>query len=477
MRRNRLSLLLCALALCLAGGVFTSAGYAAGPDVLFNGDFDTGDLSQWNSVGFPERQAPDRIRVVGAPTDRSSRAGRFEVRPGDNAGAFAGTRRNRAEVGCTYLATACVPESGPDQVGQDVYFGWSTLFPQAEFPVFNPPSFFDGQKWQIIMQLNRSGSTPPISVSVVGNELTLLSTSLTSRFTYLYRAPLRRDHWYRFALRVFHSPDPGVGFVEFWIDGKLVTPRTYVPTMRQNVGGVAVDEGGTPVPNTPKLGLYRQVDTPVTQVVYHDNFKLGRTRAAVDPSATPGATPGQPAPVQAPSGPARPSPAPATSSPAPAKPKQVPLIPAATRPQASDQRVGAPQLALSPKDAASRPCRPASIAATKARWARELRIVGLRGRATALLGQKFLIRYDRTRGPRRSGPPSRREATFAARRARLARATATGRRHVAALDCADATAVIKLYRAQLRVAVDALQALRAGNRGLARAIRAARKDG
>lgn len=267
------------------GGEPSEAPRAADGQVVFDGDFDTGDLSQWQRIGSVQQQAPGRVQVVRSPTDRSRFAARFEIRPGDNAGAFPGQRRNRTEVGCTTLGTTCVP-GGQEQVGDERYFGWSTYFPSDGYPFYEPgPDVPDGEKWQLIMQLNRSGTTPPISVGVVDDQLALIATDLESRFTYLYRGPLVRDRWHRFVLRVMHSPDPSVGYVELWLDGRQVTPRTAVATMRQEVDGVAVESGGTPRPNTPKLGIYRYVGTPTRQVLFHDSFRIGTTRASVDPSA------------------------------------------------------------------------------------------------------------------------------------------------------------------------------------------------
>jgi hypothetical protein len=94
-------------------------------------------------------------------------------------------------------------------------------------------------------------------------------------------APLEKGRWYDFVLHIKWSSDPSVGFVEVWLNGSKVVPKTITPTLYVGQGAYL------------KMGYYRAAYDQTT-VIYHDGMRRGATYeevAAEFPSATPPALP------------------------------------------------------------------------------------------------------------------------------------------------------------------------------------------
>jgi hypothetical protein len=84
-----------------------------------------------------------------------------------------------------------------------------------------------------------------------------------------WSAPLVRGVWHEYVLHVRWSADPRRGLLELWYDGVRVLPLTHVPTLFPGQGGYL------------KVGLYRHPAIRETQVVFHDGFIAGASRADV----------------------------------------------------------------------------------------------------------------------------------------------------------------------------------------------------
>ncbi|HEY8207585.1 MAG TPA: heparin lyase I family protein, partial [Myxococcaceae bacterium] len=119
-----------------------AAAAFAGPaaaSVLWRGDFETGDRSQWDRS---EMIGPDRLQVVDAPMRPGRHALRAQVIKGDNPNHASG---NRNEL---------IKHDGASE-GRDLYYGWSTLWPE-DYPL--TPT------WQVFMQWHHPGNNgaPPV---------------------------------------------------------------------------------------------------------------------------------------------------------------------------------------------------------------------------------------------------------------------------------------------------------------------------
>jgi hypothetical protein len=218
--------------------------------VLWRGDFETGNLSQWTRA---QVTSPDRIQVVSSPVTQGRYAARVLVRQGDDPISSSG---NRSEL--VYLSYE--PE------GSERFYRWQTMW---------DPSYPSAKAWQLFTQWHHSGSngSPPVEFTIYGEQINLRVTASTVVWT----APLSRGKWHDFVFHVKWSSDPSVGFVELYYDGEIAVPKRNVAT--QFAGQT----------NYLKQGLYRNEIISEDGIVYHDGFTIGETLADV-------LDPGQPVP-------------------------------------------------------------------------------------------------------------------------------------------------------------------------------------
>ncbi|MDY7232767.1 polysaccharide lyase [Hyalangium rubrum] len=237
----------------------------ASASTLWKGDFEPGNLSQWTKS---QSVSSDRLLVVTDMVREGKYALKATVRKGDDP---IGASGNRNEL--VYLSR--------ETTGNEYFYKWSTLFP-ANYPSAN--------KWQVFAQWHQDGccGSPPLEFYVVGEQMRMRVGGSNGKI--VWTAPLVRDSWHDFVLRVKWSSDPKVGFVEMYKNGKLVVPRTMAATQFGKEK------------NYLKLGLYRDASISPVGVVYHDGFTMGTKLEDVMPPApapTPVTTPEPtPAPPQ-----------------------------------------------------------------------------------------------------------------------------------------------------------------------------------
>jgi hypothetical protein len=230
--------------LMLLGGV-----QAARAEVIWRGDFETGDITQWTK---PQEVSPDRLQVVDSPARQGKHALRVEVRQGDNP--IQGASGNRAEL----------VWSPVEQEGNDRYYGWSTLWP-AEYP--------SDDAWQVFTQWHQTGDTgsPPLVLYVKGEQMVLHIGGDPGETVWTH--PLERGKWHDFILHAKWSSDPGVGYVELWYDGQQVLGKTTGANMFPGQGNIM------------KQGLYRNDSISNVGVMYHDGMTAATTLADVQSGA------------------------------------------------------------------------------------------------------------------------------------------------------------------------------------------------
>ncbi|MFN7135895.1 MAG: polysaccharide lyase, partial [Myxococcales bacterium] len=209
-------------------------------EVVFRGDFETGDLTQWSKMQIV---SPDRLQVVGSPAREGNFAMRTEVRQGDDPISSSG---NRNEI----LLLTDEPQNS------EYFYGWSTMFAE-DFP--SEPT------WQLFTQWHHRGSSgsPPLEMLVNGEQMRLRVGG--SGGPVVWTAPLVRGKWQDFVLHVKWAPERNGGFVELYHNGQLVLPRT--PASTQFPGQT----------NYLKIGLYRNANVKAKGVVFHDRFTMGTT--------------------------------------------------------------------------------------------------------------------------------------------------------------------------------------------------------
>lgn len=219
-------------------------------DVIWRGDAETGDLSQWC---IQNQAQPGRISVVTNPVTQGQYAYRFELIDGDTA---SGER--------VTLSQQC--DERLEREGQEKYFGWSVFLP-LDYPVNDP--------WSLVTQFKgiHTGS-PPISLNYrYGNWMLNYRPNTNSGVLNKWKTPATNGRWEHFVLHIKWSTDPNVGFIEFWFNGQLVVPKFYTPTMHLS--------NGVPVPNFGVIGLYRDSSIKDNVKLYHDGMVAGRTYQSV----------------------------------------------------------------------------------------------------------------------------------------------------------------------------------------------------
>ena len=248
--------LVLAAALCLAAA-------QARASVVWRGDFETDDVSQWSKIDG----LASRLTVVQSPVRQGSYALRVELRSGDVSNN--GTRNE-------------LVRDVPETEGMDRYYAWSTMF-DASYPIANT--------WQVFTQWHHSGccGSPPLEFDVDGETLSLARNPPSNSGTVaIWSTPLVRGVWHDFVLHAIWSSDPDLGFIELWYDGQKV------------IAGKAVQTLFPGMVNYLKQGLYRDASITPVGVVYHDGMTMGTTLADVAPqlvSAPPAPPP--PAPPDA----------------------------------------------------------------------------------------------------------------------------------------------------------------------------------
>jgi hypothetical protein len=226
--------------------------------VLWSGDYETGNFSQWGEGTV--QAVPGDATVTPGFARQGRYAARFVVRPGDNPIRSSG---ERAEV---YRSTG-------ETAGTESWWGWSTYFPAAFNP--NPDSF-----WNIFTQWHTTANNGQSNLNFEVNTQTSPWTIQLRTFggdidTNQHRfalAALERDRWYDFIVHVRWAPDDS-GFVEVWLNGANVLPRTSIPTIYRGLGVYL------------KQGFYRGA-SGLTTTLYHDGMRRGDSYDAVTSTHT-----------------------------------------------------------------------------------------------------------------------------------------------------------------------------------------------
>ena len=198
--------------------------------VLWRGDFETGDTSQWNEKLNADNTRPPRVTVVASPVRDGRHAARIEVHD-DN---LWSNGLNRVELG--HHPDPTTFENSERRYGFSVFVpkdgGWDAREKQI--------GYFEADViWMQVM-----------SFVVNGQDIRFVTRLPRDQVHWTGRGKLTPGRWHDFVLHVKWSTDARAGFVELWFDGARVVPRTAVATMRR-------DAAGKPMPNFLHLGIFR----------------------------------------------------------------------------------------------------------------------------------------------------------------------------------------------------------------------------
>ncbi|MBA3817252.1 MAG: heparin lyase I family protein [Deltaproteobacteria bacterium] len=237
-----------------------------GGTVLFDADLANRGLGAYAAV-----VSPQAISIIDDPLLGSARkAMRFTVNDGDTGGL---TSNPRAQVETPRQFTE----------GQEVWVGWSMMFPTG-WPQMLP----DSSAWLTLAEFYGPpyAGAAPVSFGMVGSPksgLTYMSHENGTNWRYAWNQPvIQTQRWYDMVVHEKFSTDMTVGFVEIFVNtgsgwvqqmihGQL---RYYTKTLDTSNGGGA---------NYHKLALYRRVGMYPQLTVYFAAHKIATTFAAAAP--------------------------------------------------------------------------------------------------------------------------------------------------------------------------------------------------
>lgn len=237
-----------------SGAPELSRGIPVGSKVVFTGDYDTANLTQWWTLqargfsGFPALYCTYSACVRDDGSSHPT-AARFEVRDGDIP-PFGGGERSEVRTGDGNTSGAYVSEG--DERWYELSIKFDETFRNTRMDSFG---------WFIVMQWFPGDAAPPLALQVSRADTLQIGGDGVSREYQRDIGPVEPGVWVDYVLHVKFSNNPAVGFVEAWADGKLAVPKYSRPTMNSPQSYL-------------KQGIYRDANTSGSQVVWHDGLRV-----------------------------------------------------------------------------------------------------------------------------------------------------------------------------------------------------------
>jgi hypothetical protein len=179
-------------------------GVAAPAEVIWRGDFETGNLEQWKGAA-----KSDAVKIVRDPV----REGKFALRIDGSNAAKRGTL-DRIEFQHQPLPPGTAE-------GTERYFGWSIYLPKTLTDGFHTVGYFETRNsWSQLMSFEAKG------------EDIQFSTRVPYKLHWKGGGKLTAGRWHDIAVHVLWSRDPSKGFVEVWFDGENVVPLAKTATLK-----------------------------------------------------------------------------------------------------------------------------------------------------------------------------------------------------------------------------------------------------
>jgi len=173
-------------------------------EVLWRGDFETGNLDQWK--GAPKS---DGVKVVQDPV----REGKYALRIDGSNAAKRGTL-DRIEF-------QHQPNPPGTAEGTERYFSWSVYLPKKFTDTLHVVGYFETRNsWSQLMSFEAKG------------EDLQFSTRVPYKLHWKGKGKLTAGQWHDFIVHVLWSRDPAKGFVEVWYDGENVVPPAKTATLK-----------------------------------------------------------------------------------------------------------------------------------------------------------------------------------------------------------------------------------------------------
>jgi MYXO-CTERM domain-containing protein len=243
----------------LAGSVLFLAAPTAQAAVAWTGDFETGDLSQFNFVLNGNIGGTDYAYTVQDVVRNGDWAARLELH--DDAIWGNGLRRVELQH---------LPDPSRTAEGATTCFGWSFYLPEAlpDDPGHTLGYWESQNSYQQMMAFNTNGQ----NIRFITQQ-----PSYTEHWS--ADGVLTPGQWHRISMCVLWSTDDNTGLVHAWFDGEQVVTAASAKTL--------ADDN----PHFAQIGLLRSdVDIGLVPVIYLDDVVEGDTIEDVDPPEVPSGT-------------------------------------------------------------------------------------------------------------------------------------------------------------------------------------------
>jgi hypothetical protein len=183
--------------------ILSLSAAAVSADVIWRGDFETGDTKQWK--GAPKAG----ITIVKDPV----RDGKYALRID---GSNAAKKGNRDRIELQHQ-----PAPPGTAEGTERYFAWSVYLPKKLTDAPHSLGYFETRNtWSQLM-----------AFEVKGEDI-LFTTRVPYKRHWDGKGKLTAGKWHDFVLHVLWSRDAKKGFVELRFDGEKVVPLTKTATLR-----------------------------------------------------------------------------------------------------------------------------------------------------------------------------------------------------------------------------------------------------
>jgi len=201
--KNRLSASTAALVLAFAINI------PAQGKILWQGDFETGDMSQWSTPINPAGHSITENCVFDGKY-----AGKIKI-TGDESFLWHGNKAlNRSEFHHRYTASG--NNEGNTHEGSDTFFAFSFYLPRELSKNKHELGYWESDKsWQQMFRFNIHGSELSFQETAAKNVLWKLPTGA---------AP---GQWHRVALHIHWSTDATKGSTEVWVNGKHMGKHNF----------------------------------------------------------------------------------------------------------------------------------------------------------------------------------------------------------------------------------------------------------
>ena len=221
-------------------------------ELVFVGDFETGDISQWPIHAF-RAQNTYSVQVL-SPGRNGDYACRFEVRYLDRGYDEDGNpKKVRAELGEPSV-----------EMGSTWWYGWSSRI--------DPDYRAEARTFYMVQQWHLQAKLPPFG-QYYENGIWKIYRNVGSDGRHgviLWQEPVPKGQWVDWVYQVKWTYEND-GFLKAYKDGELVVDYRGPTTVEVRKGPWF------------KFGMYRGAPDLHTQIAWHDEYRRGTTRAAVDP--------------------------------------------------------------------------------------------------------------------------------------------------------------------------------------------------